>query len=126
VSTLIANNLVLGKQSPMIKYVDKKQPGITYRKNIMYGTELGIDVPVGIVIQDPKLIKGPDGLWRPAVDSPAISTARVDIGMDVSTDIDGQTRARNRSIGADEPSKEPLKIRPLTHKDVGPKWKSNT
>ena len=120
--TLIANNIVIGAKSPLIHYDGPAPAGITYENNILYGADLGIAKPKGILVQDPKLTKGKDGLWRPAAGSPAIGAAKGDFSF-VKADMDGQPRTGRRTVGADEPSKAAVKIRPLTRKDVGPEWK---
>ncbi|MHC4173472.1 MAG: polysaccharide lyase 6 family protein [Planctomycetota bacterium] len=123
--TLIANNLVLGKRSPMIKYFGTKQPDVTYRGNIMYGADLGIDIPGGIRIEDPRMVESADGLWRPDADSPIIGAAEAEIRIQMRMDMDGQPVNDKRSIGADEPSKAAIRIRPLGPGDVGPGWRLN-
>ena len=92
--------------------------------------------PAGVTTGiDPELAPSPDGIWRPAAESPAVGAARdypdtaVDgipdvagTGAGLETDIDGQPRGVRRDVGCDQVTSAPVRRRPLTKADVGPAW----
>ncbi len=65
---------------------------ITWRGNVFYGSDPGMPLPEGILWENPKLLVGKDGLWRPDPAGPAAGK--------------GAALAR----------------RPLTPADAGPAW----
>ena len=75
----------------------------------------------GFRLADPKLVRGTDGLMRPAADSPARGAAEGNFAA-VKTDIDGQPRATPPDAGCDQISDAPITNRPLSAADVGPAW----
>jgi poly(beta-D-mannuronate) lyase len=80
----------------------------------------------GVKSVDLKLVKGINGLWRPATDSPARGAAEGDVAQ-FSKDIDGQPRpAKAADAGCDQASDAPVANRPLTAADVGPSWLART
>ena len=44
---------------------------IAWRGNVMYGSDLGVPLPEGIQWENPQLLPGEDGLWRPDPAGPA-------------------------------------------------------
>jgi poly(beta-D-mannuronate) lyase len=115
----IANNLV--QTSHQIIRQDAEPINMNWEGNIMQGSSLGIDQPVGIVLADPKLILADDSLWRPTDDSPAISAAAGNY-TDIVDDMDGHIRVDSIDVGADQVSIDPVLRKPLTAADVGPDW----
>ena len=116
----MADNVVLSRQSPLVTLHDPTAT-VTYLGNIMFGAELSIPPMPGIRQVDPKLQRAPDGLWRPAADSPAIGSAEGNVA-DIKLDMDAQNRSGKRDVGADQRSDEPVQRGPLAAKDVGPPW----
>ncbi|MCU0452701.1 MAG: T9SS type A sorting domain-containing protein [Bacteroidetes bacterium] len=116
----IANNAVRSSYGPLITYIDTPI-NMTYAGNVFYGASLGISLPAGISMVDPKLVKDAEGLWRPAVDSPLLGAA-VGSYAEVVLDMDGQPRPAAKDVGADQASEAPRTRRPITVEDVGPDW----
>ena len=75
----------------------------------------------GLRVADPKLTRAPDGLLRPAPDSPVRGAAER-ITAPVSIDMDGHDRSSPADSGSDQLSTAPITRGPLTPKDVGPSW----
>ena len=115
----IANNLIVGKDGPLIRFLDQPT-GTKWIGNVFFGAASGLaESSPGMRAIDPKLAKGDDGVSRPAADSPVRGTAEG--GFPVVTDIDGQTRpAKGKDVGCDQQSSQPVQSRPLTPADVGP------
>ena len=115
------NILVLSSTAnTLVDYVDIPL-NILYEGNIMFGADLGIVQPSGIVLEDPKLVAD-DGLFRPAKDSPAINAASGSYPQ-IVFDMDGQSRPDSlKDVGADEQSEAPVLIGPLIREDVVPVW----
>lgn len=116
----IANNVVRSSYGPLITYIDTPI-NLTYAGNVFYGASLGISLPTGISMVDPKLVKDAEGLWRPAADSPLLGGAAGSYPQ-VVLDMDGQPRPEAKDIGADQVSQAPRTRRPITANDVGPDW----
>jgi poly(beta-D-mannuronate) lyase len=76
---------------------------------------------LGIKIQDAKLERGADGLWRPAENSPIRGAAQGEFS-EIRNDIDGQPRTGRVDAGCDQMSDGPITNRPLKAADVGPAW----
>jgi hypothetical protein len=104
----------------MITYIDTPV-NLTYAGNVFYGASLGISLPTGITMVDPKLVMDSEGLWRPASDSPLRGAATGSYPQ-VVLDMDGQPRPEIKDIGADQTSDAPRTRRPITVDDVGPEW----
>jgi poly(beta-D-mannuronate) lyase len=75
----------------------------------------------GIRHIEPKLIRAPDGLLRPAEGSPLLGSAAGEFPK-ITNDIDGQPRGKLTAVGCDAPSTSPVTRRPLTATDTGPAW----
>jgi hypothetical protein len=75
----------------------------------------------GIRVADAKLTRAPDGLLRPAPDSPVRGAAERITAL-VRIDMDGQDRSSPADSGSDQISRAPVTRRPLTPGDVGPSW----
>ncbi|MBM4168962.1 MAG: T9SS type A sorting domain-containing protein [Ignavibacteria bacterium] len=121
----IANNLVRGYTSPLLKYTTAPI-NMKYEGNIFFGTSLGITQPPGITTNlNPELVLSTDGLWRPAATSPVRGGAQGNYPT-VIEDMDGQPRTDPKDIGADQVSSSPIVRRPLTRNDVGPLWMRTT
>jgi len=117
---VIANNIVWGTDSPLIDEV-VRQINMTWEGNIMFGATLGIATNSGITITDPQLRLMPDGIWRPATNSPALGKAAGSYPLIVD-DVDGQVRPEPKDVGGDQASIEPITRGPLGPADVGPSW----
>ncbi len=113
--TLVANNLT-GSES--------------WLGNIFSGT-LGITNPGGITMANPQLESA--GSWRIGAASPAIDAgvggwgsvlaiSGLPVDVNVSLDIDGQTRSSSKDVGADERTSGTVTNRALDSMDVGPAW----
>ena len=137
----IMNNIVVCTDNQFIR--GEGETGFRWMGNIFWNpkgkTKIGRDIPeVRVTVVDPKLVRSEDGLWRLAMDSPAIDNARgwyypAQIIPEFTLDIDGQKRDMEVKvtvpqvqsefkfdIGADEYSDVPMTNRPLTPADVGP------
>lgn len=117
---LIANNVVVGGHAPLV-HLSSSPIGLKWSGNIMSGADLGIPVPPGITVADPKLIRGESGLWRPSGTSPVLGVAIGEFAF-VHEDIDGQPRAGKLDVGCDQRSEQPILHHPLTADLVGPPW----
>ncbi len=120
----LANNIVLGRETPMVEIVEDFGPprNLVWEGNMMYGSELGIPETSGIEIVDPMIGIAGDGLWRPQTGSPAINGAQ-GAYTDILDDMDGQARNDGtHDVGADERSTGAIFATPLTADDVGPDW----
>ena len=118
----IANNVVL-TNFKIIKQEDEPI-NLTWEGNIMQGSSLGILLPAGITLADPKLFFAEDSLWRPDSTSPVIGAAMGSYPF-VIDDMDGQSRGASSDVGADQFSSEPILRRPLKAADVMPEWMKN-
>lgn len=92
-----------------------------FKGNIIFNGKLEINSPSsdrnGFIFANPKMTRS-NGLFRPTGNSSAINAA---VETPVNDDIDGQPRNKP-DIGADEASRQPVKRKPLTPRDVGPLW----
>ncbi len=86
------DNVVYTDSPAPVVFAMTPPESITWRGNVFYGSDPGIPLPEGIQWEDPKLLSGEDGLWRPDPAGPAADK--------------GAT----------------LESRPLTPDDVGPTW----
>lgn len=122
IDCILANNIIQGIiLEPVIKY-HGTPTGFVWQGNIVHGDDPGIPLIQGISILDPKLSPTSDGLWRVALDSPALDAAVGNYSF-VEDDIDGQPRpAAEKDIGCDQNSSTSVVRRPLTPRDVGPQW----
>ncbi len=124
---VIADNAVYSNHAShrLMEYHDDPN-NLIYQGNIMYGADLGIELPDrGILWQDPGMMST-DTLWRPVTDfprpgmhSPLLDAAQSHFDF-ITEDMDGQTRIGLFDVGADEYSDEPTTNHPLTPDDVGP------
>ena len=112
----IANNLI---RSSEVAFEGQEGAGFTWTGNLAFGGPLGVSARPGITQADPQLVLGPDGLWRPGPNSPAIDQAAAGFA---SFDMDGQARIGLADIGADEVSDAAIVRKPLTRDDVGVNW----
>ena len=71
---VIANNIVSSSHGPLIDVVSAPI-NLLYEGNIMFGTATGVGSNPGITITNPQLVLAPDGLQRPATNSPAVNGA---------------------------------------------------
>ena len=117
-SVQVVGNLVYTGSGPIVEYEDTPFQ-IHYESNIFHGAAVGLTDTTGISTVDPDL-EVRDGLWRPAIGSPATDAAAV-MAM-VTHDVDGQVRDSSYDIGADEWSIEPIMYRALTRTEVGPSY----
>jgi hypothetical protein len=117
---MIANNIVKGSVSPLIKY-EAAPINLQYEGNIMFGAALGITQPSGIEMTDPLLVLTEDTLYRPQIISPAVDAALGSYPY-VEYDIDGQPRSGLKDIGADEISTASVTNYPIKPGEAGPSW----
>ena len=117
-SATIANNILCGRKAPLVSDLG---PGITWVGNMAHGADLGIPLPRGITMTDPRLFKDAHGLWRPAKNSPAIGAAGGKYPS-VSSDITGRPRKGKKDVGCLQIVDGPAGHKPLTRADVGPSW----
>ncbi|GAA1519084.1 polysaccharide lyase 6 family protein [Kribbella lupini] len=111
----IADNLLVGDGEPLVDM--PYQQGITWAGNIVWGSAAEGNLK-GFKRADPKLVAGPDGVYRLGAGSAAINAASA--SSLVSDDLDGQARTAPYDVGADEYSTVQPVRRPLTASDVGP------
>ncbi|TWT46876.1 Chondroitinase-B precursor [Botrimarina hoheduenensis] len=117
----IANNLIWSTQDPLFE--GAQGTGWTWQNNLAFGQSLGSAAgQSGIVVADPQLTIGPDGLWRLSPTSPAIDAGTNAHSSILTTDFDGQARIGLPDIGADELSIAAIVRKPLSASDVGPAW----
>jgi poly(beta-D-mannuronate) lyase len=115
---LVLNNLFADPVGPVVR----RLAGMVdwqVRSNIYSGGELGIEDNGGFSLVDPQLRRASDGLERPDENSGVLGAAEP--LADVEEDMDGQTRADRRDVGADQTSGVwGLPRSPLQRGDVGP------
>lgn len=117
----IVNNVVQTRLGAPIVTTHLEPIGNTiWAGNIFYGKP-GSFPEGAATFAHPELVRGDDGLYRPAPTSPLIDAGRPDFAPAV--DMDGQPRSdRAPDVGADEVSDAPIRWKPLTPADVGPNW----
>ncbi|WLQ43696.1 polysaccharide lyase 6 family protein [Streptomyces laculatispora] len=114
----VADNLFVADTGQLVEMADTVR--FTWSGNLLWGAAADGNIPAGGGTRiDPKLVKDPHGIARPAADSPAIDAGTLR-RPPVTHDIDGQPRGRARDVGADEHSRRPPRRGPLTPADVGP------
>ncbi|MGW2089929.1 chondroitinase-B domain-containing protein [Streptomyces sp. NPDC001880] len=114
----VADNLLVGDSGELVAMANTVR--FTWSGNILWGAAADGNIPAGGYTRvDPKLVTGPDGVARPAADSPAIGAGTL-LRPRVTHDIDGDPRGRHRDVGADEYAKRAPRHQPLTPADVGP------
>jgi hypothetical protein len=121
----IVNNLISSTGDPL--FAGAEGTGFIYLDNIAFGAALGAASGQGILVSDPRMIRGMLGLLRLSASSPAIDGAYTGSAgghfPPAATgfiDIDGQTRdLESFDIGADEYSSAQILKGPLTVDDVG-------
>lgn len=117
VNVVLANNIVVGNTTPLVKsFSSASLAGVTFSNNIMYPTgtaSIGISATNAEIINtDPKLLKpacsgagcalNPAAqIWRLASNSPAIDAATGNFNY-VTGDFEQQTRIGSKDIGAHE------------------------
>ncbi|MFF8614139.1 polysaccharide lyase 6 family protein [Streptomyces sp. NPDC015350] len=115
---VIADNLLVGGTGSLVAM--GATTGFTWQTNMLWGAAANGNIPSGgFTRADPKLVAGPDGVFRLSAASPAIGAATL-TGTTVADDIDGDQRGSTRDIGADEYATQPALRHPLTTADVGP------
>jgi poly(beta-D-mannuronate) lyase len=118
VSTMFANNIVVGNVTVSAGFGGTAQITPTYKDNIRF---MGTGPADGFTITDPKLAKlpatGDAQVITPG--SPAIGAATTAFPF-VTDDIRGTPRTAKSDIGAVQLSTSPGPRRPLTVADVGP------
>ncbi|MET9922730.1 polysaccharide lyase 6 family protein [Streptomyces sp. NPDC006435] len=115
---VIADNLLVGSTGSLVEM--GTTTNFTWKTNMLWGAAANGNIPAGgFTRADPKLVAGPDGVFRLSAGSPAIGAATL-TGTTVADDIDGDQRGSTRDIGADEYATQPALRHPLTTADVGP------
>lgn len=110
----LADNILVGK-GPLIRPAGT---GLKYQGNIISGGPAGVPGP-GFRSADPNLTAGADSVLRLGGGSPAVGAA-VGVFPQVTRDMDGQSRAAAKDVGADQLNGAGPQHRPLTATDVGP------
>nr|WP_322623586.1 chondroitinase-B domain-containing protein [uncultured Flavobacterium sp.] len=121
---VFANNLIVGSQNNLVKYYTNQNGQVSWYNNIMYATG-SAQVLTGttafttaqVAVQDP-LLQLTNGVWFATSASPTV-TAGV-ATLNISDDIQGQTRPTVSNAGADHYSTSSVLYFPLTPSDVGP------
>ncbi|MCB1210057.1 MAG: hypothetical protein KDK97_12050, partial [Verrucomicrobiales bacterium] len=116
----IGNVLMARSAKSKAVILDDGCGAMAWRDNVFGGDG---DMPAlsGILWRDPRLLQGPDGLWRPSKDSPALDAVE-GAALVARFDMDGDERGTPADAGADEVSIGSAKSRPLKRQDVGPEW----
>lgn len=112
-----ANNIFVGSGSGAVLDIDEGT-GLTWQGNIVWAGTGGNVPSAGYRVVNPALTTDAGGLRRLTASSPAVDAA-VGTHSKVSRDVDVQTRAGTKDVGADEYASGPQR-RPLTASDVGP------
>lgn len=117
-SSIIVNNLIITNSKQKVITAFDSTEGIIWQGNITSGKNIGLADSSGFQIQDIQMSRKDERL-RPASD--AIKTKATSGYFDfIDNDIDGQKRnISNKIIGSDEPSNDPITIKPLVKSDVG-------
>ncbi len=118
---IIANNAIYSPYFHPVITFDSQPINMKWEGNIFYGPDPGFENISGIRLQDPLLQLSADGLYRPEANSPLIGAAQ-DTFEFVNADMDGQRRTWPADVGADQISKDSVKIHPLKAGDTGPDW----
>ncbi len=120
----IANNLVTGSQNSLVKIFNDQLGEVTWLNNIMYPTGSAMLVEGGpafttsqVLVQNPNLAVD-ETIWKSTSSSPTISNAVP--SLNITEDIDGQTRPTTSNAGADHYSTATVAYFPVTMSDVGP------
>jgi poly(beta-D-mannuronate) lyase len=120
---VLADNLVVGTAPDRLVLRSSVPENLRCEGNLVSGAATKAAPPDGFRMIRPKLIGAPDGLLRPAADSPVIGAAVGDYPS-VASDIDGQPRPKTRKdVGCDQFSATPITRPPLAASDVGPAWR---
>ena len=123
IDCIIANNIFYATASPLVTFTDSPI-NLTWSGNVFNGASIGMALPADNYNFNPQLVKGSDNIYRLQMGSFAIDKANAGYNY-VVKDFDGQTRIVN-DIGADEFSNEPIVIKPVTSKEVGPEYLRTT
>jgi parallel beta-helix repeat protein len=113
-----ANNIVVGGGSGAVLDIDEAT-GLTWQGNIVWAGTGGNAPSSGYRVVNPALTTDAGGLRRLSSASPAIDAAAGSYPQ-ASRDLDLQTRAGAKDVGADEYVSGGTQRRPLTPADVGP------
>jgi parallel beta-helix repeat protein len=113
-----ADNIVVGGGSGAVLDIDEAT-GTTWQGNIVWAGTGGNVPSAGYRVVNPALTTDADGLRRLTAGSPAVDAA-IGSYSSVTRDVDLQTRAGTKDIGADEYASTGTQRRPLTSADVGP------
>ncbi|MFA7420140.1 MAG: chondroitinase-B domain-containing protein [Melioribacteraceae bacterium] len=119
IDCIITNNIFYSTQSPIVTFTDTPI-NMTWSGNVFSGASIGMTLPADNYNFNPQLAKGSDNIYRLQAGSLAIDKANVNYNF-VAKDFDGQTRIVN-DIGADEFSNDPITIKPVGPKEVGPEY----
>ena len=116
-----ANNLITGGSNELVKILTAPV-SFNYISNVMFPFDTAT---IGLQLSDTEirninpLLAEENGLMKITKSSPLINSGKNEYSF-VVNDMDGQLRDGMPDIGADEYSAAPIKIKPLTAKDVGP------
>lgn len=119
--SLVANNIVAGKSSPLVTQLLPADT-LSWLSNVFFGADPGLSANPGILLQDPRLQRGPGGLWIPAPGTP-LPAADAPALAGITDDIFGRPRGATRASGCMEiSSSSPPRFGPLTAQDTGVTW----
>lgn len=119
INSVIANNIVYSTKGTLNRELEKPI-GFNWYGNIYYGSDLGMEIPVGFNKLDPQLHKT-DHLFRP--DYKMAHQLKTDRSFEfIVDDIDGQKRQGIQTIGCDQFSIEKINRFPMNSKNTGPNW----
>jgi poly(beta-D-mannuronate) lyase len=113
----VANNLFAPGQDGTL-FRGREGRGWKWFGNVAGGSSLEHS---GLRLADVKLARAPDGMLRPAPDSPVLGAAEGTIPW-AAVDMDGQDRPARADSGSDQVSNGPTTRAPLTSAEVGPSW----
>lgn len=117
-SGLIANNLIVSSQEPLIT-AEFSTEKLIWKGNLLHGAKVGAKVPA--ITADP-LLEKVGGRLLPRFPGPATDAA-AEIEFAVQSDIAGRTRPEtDRDIGSDEISEGAAKLGLLGATEVGVKY----
>ncbi len=121
IDCVIANNLIACREGrPPVARMDARSQ-IRLAGNLVAGGTDAAPLPEGMRGTAAPTESSPEGMRRHAAANHAPAPATADAPF-VQDDIDGQPRGTTRDVGCDQHSDAPVTRRPLSPKDVGPRW----
>ncbi len=116
--TLVANNLVKGREGYALVQDYDVTTGITWASNYVDVDDLGIG-PVEGIYNTTLVLQRKNELYRPAPECICIGAANPEVMEQILDDIDGQSRSSVlKDVGCDEVNDGEILIYPLTKEDL--------